>query len=114
MFPLKEFDQRLTFQRESTERNVLNEPVGGWVEAFKVWGRVRPLSQRDDMGADQPHAVATYVVTTRKCCAADLSALSSMRVLWTGGAYYISGEPIKIDGGRYLQLRMTSQRINDV
>ncbi len=114
MFPIKEFNQRLSFERENTERNALNELTGGWSEAFKAWARVRPVSQRDHMGADQPHAVAAYIFTIRRCMDADLAALSAMRLRWDGGVYYVSGEPLKLDNGRYLQIRATSQKVTDV
>lgn len=112
MFPIADFNQRISFERENTERNALNESVGGWLEAFKAWARVRPVSQRDHTGADQPHAVATYIFTVRRCCT-DLAALATMRVRWDGGTYYVTGEPLKLDNGRFLQIRATSQKVTD-
>lgn len=114
MFPLRDFDQRVRFEREdTTTRNALNEPVGGWVSAFTAWGRVRPVRQGDDTAADQPLATASYIITLQACCQRPAD-VAKMRVLWGDEEYSVVGEPLWLDGRRYLQVRVMSQKVNDV
>lgn len=109
--PAGSFDQRIVFQRRGAGRNAINEPVDTWTDDFKAWARVRPIRQSDATGADQPQADATYLLTLRGCAGQPSSA--HHRVLWSGGVYHISGEALKLDGGRYLQVRISS-KANDV
>ena len=114
MFPMRDFDQQLSFEaKDTTTRNELNEAVGGWQVAFKAWARVRPVTQRDDTAADTPLATGTYLFTLRGCCHQP-AAVAQMRVQWGGITYYVIGEPLWLDSRRYLQVRATSQKVNDV
>lgn len=114
MFPIGDFDQRITLQKQGAGVNELNERTLNWSEAFKAWARVRPVSQRDLVAADQPHALGSYMFTIRASKTTAQADWAAMRVQWQGGAYYVSGEPLKLDNGQYLQVRAISQKINDV
>lgn len=113
MFQIGEFNQRISVQEQGSGINELNERTASWSDAFAAWARVRPVSQRDEVGADQPHAVGSYIFTIRSHSGLPVG-IERMRVVWKGGTYYVSGEPIKLDGCCYLQIRATSQKVNDV
>lgn len=114
LFPLRDFDQQVRFEAEdTTTRNALNEVVGGWATAFTAWARVRPVTQRDDTAADTPLATATYLFTLQACCQSP-AAVAKMRAVWCGQVFWVVGEPLWLDGRRYMQVRVTSQKVNDV
>jgi head-tail adaptor len=114
MFPIRDFDQMVRFEGEDKHpRNALNEAVGGWRAVFSAWARVRSVRQTDDTAADTPLATASYIFTLRACCHKP-AEVAKMRVVWGGDTYYVVGEPLWLDGRRYLQVRVISQKVNDV
>lgn len=111
-----ELNQRLVFEKPSTAVNDLNEPVGGWVEDFRAWAKVRPVRARDLVEADHPWASGTYNFTVRCCCNTNaLTATSGQRILWGGKHYYVVGEPMRLDGPQgFVMITATSVKVNDV
>lgn len=116
LIKLKEMDQLVVFEAPSTEVNDLNEPVGGWVQLFRAWAKVRPVKASDLVAADHPWGLGAYNFTIRQTsCAASLSATGGQRLMWGGKAYYLVGEPMRLNGANgYLMIRATSVKVNDV
>jgi len=113
MFTIGEFDQRITLERLTTSANELNEPVGAWEEAMRAWARVRPVSQRDMVEADHPWSSGTYIFTIRRCGSFSAQDIMTMRIDWRGDLYEVIGEPLWLDGRRYLQIRASSWKGGD-
>lgn len=56
---------RLTFQAKSTETDELGQPLNVWVDAFKCWGEVAPVSGRELLAAQAVQAEVTHTISVR-------------------------------------------------
>lgn len=108
LFPAGEFNQRIQLEAESAARSALNEPVGAWTVKRRLWARVRPVNQRELAGADQASPSASYLFVVRNSAALKDATLSAQRIRWQDDLYYIIGQPLKLDGGLYLQILAAS------
>lgn len=97
-----ELNQRINILAPPTARNELNELVGDWTIAKRVWSRVRPMTAREMVAADQPQDEASYKFITR--FSTSVSGIN--RIDWGGVIYDIKGEPLLLGGGklRYMQI----------
>lgn len=110
-----ELNQRIIFEAPTTTLNDLNEPIGGWVEGFRAWAKVRPVRARDVVEADHPYSAGTYIFTVRSSAANALTATSGHRIAWGRGLYYPVGEPMHLDGLKgFLMITASSVKVNDV
>lgn len=86
-------DQRITLQQRVVAPDALGQPATTWQDVATVWAQVRPVSARDFQAADQAQASSTIRVHIR----VRFGIAATMRILWSGRAWDIIGEPLLVD-----------------
>lgn len=79
------FRQRLSFQSESTTSDGLGGQTVDWVESFKAWCNVKPISGTQKLHLDGLQNEVSHLIETRK----GLSFSPDMRVQYKGRTFQL-------------------------
>lgn len=86
MISAGELDQRVLIERPDDHPDGRGGAVKGWAEVATVWARVRPISGRERLSAQQVEAATSYRVVIRR--RTDVTA--ACRVIWQGKAMAVT------------------------
>jgi SPP1 family predicted phage head-tail adaptor len=83
-------DRRVTFQKQSTDRDELGQYENIWTDEFTVWARATPISDGEKFGGAEVKAYATHRFQIRYSTAAAL-VTPTWRMVFEGATFDISG-----------------------
>jgi SPP1 family predicted phage head-tail adaptor len=100
------FRHRLTFQTKSKEQDELGEPINAWVDAFKCWGEVAPMSGRELIAAAAVQSEVTHTISVRyRPELQNPKDVAAMRVLFGARVFDINASMNQDERNRLVMLQ---------
>lgn len=97
---------RLTFQRKSTDVDDYNQQKNVWVDAFKCWGEVSPVSGRELLAAQAVQAEVTHTISVRyRSELQNPKDVAAMRVLFGSRVFDINASMNQDERNRLVMLQ---------
>lgn len=97
---------RLTFQRKSTDEDELGQPLNVWVDAFKCWGDVSPLSGRELIAAASVQSEVTHTISIRyRAELQNPKDVAAMRVVFGARVFDINASMNQDERNRLVMLQ---------
>ncbi len=101
-----ELDQRITIEQKSSTQAANGEPVTTWSPIAELWAKVRQITGREQIAAQQVQspADARFVIRRRSGITPD-----QHRLVWRGQHYDITGQPAEVGPHRqWLEIMATA------
>lgn len=97
---------RLTFQRKSTDQDDVGEPINVWIDAFKCWGEVEPVSGRELLAAQAVQVEVTHTISVRyRAELQNPNDVAAMRVLFGSRVFDINASMNQDERNRVVMLQ---------